>query len=171
MHPRGWKRVHPIFLSTWIFNKRCAPAFSICERYSHQRRTSIYARAFSMHVPKGTLGGPWLARNRTDLAHLRQHVDNAPGLCNATVSETEDEDLLVRDTFPARRHAHVLTVVRSHNGIPVDNLVILRDQVLDRDVKVRISPMERQEHELERLRAADVERHGRADRRVGFHEL
>src|ERR1700716_1617653 len=112
-----------------------------------------------------------LGRNRAELPHLRQDVDDAPGLCDSAVEEAEDEDLVVRDGFAGWWDAHVFTAVGPSNGIPDDDLVTLRDQVLDRNVKVGVSPMEPRKHLLHCPRPRDGNRQWRAVQRVRLDEL
>lgn len=40
-----------------------------------------------------------LGRNHAELSHLRDDVDDPPGLSDSTVGEPEDEDLVVGDGF------------------------------------------------------------------------
>jgi hypothetical protein len=109
--------------------------------------------------------------NRAQLLHLRQDVDNTPGLCDSTVDEAEDKDLVIGDGFAGWWDAHVLAEVRPSNQVPADNLVPFRDHIVDRDMKVGERAKERREHVLYCLRSSHVNRHWRADQRVQLDEL
>src|SRR5215510_1834451 len=111
------------------------------------------------------------ARNRVELSQLRQYVDHAPGLSDTAVDEAEDKYLVVLDGFSGWLDTHVFTALGPSNDISADHLVILRDQVLHRDVKVGVGSMKPQKHLLQRTRTREANRQWSADQSVGFDDL
>src|SRR5262249_40397341 len=91
----------------------------------------------------------WRLRgNCAELSHLGEGVDDPPGLDDAAASEAGDEDLMVGDRFAGWCYAHVFALVGAGNRVATDDLVALRDQILDADVKVGVSAQEHREHLL-----------------------
>src|SRR5215469_10227976 len=74
-----------------------------------------------------------LGRNHAELSHQREGVDDPPGLGDSAVDAAEDEDLVVCDGFAGWWKAHEFALVGPSNRVPADDLVPLRDQILDRD--------------------------------------
>src|SRR5215471_13074397 len=54
--------------------------------------------------------------------HLRQDIDDSPGLSDPAIDEPANEDLVVRDGFAGWRDAQVLTPVGPGNRVPADDL-------------------------------------------------
>jgi hypothetical protein len=72
-----------------------------------------------------------------------EKTSTAPqGLHDSAARQAEDEDLVVRDGFARWRQAHVLALVGLSNRVAADGLVPLRDHILDRNVKIRVGPLE-----------------------------
>src|SRR5215211_8625058 len=94
------------------------------------------------------VNGASLGLNQAELVHLREDVDDPPGLGDPPVDEPDDEDLVVGDGFAGWWEAHVLALVGPGDRVAADDLVALFDQILDRDVKVGERPYEPPEHLL-----------------------
>ena len=109
--------------------------------------------------------------NHAELLHLREDVDHPPGLSDSAAREAEDEDLVVGDGLAGWPVAHVVTLVGPSNRVAADDLVPLRDQILDRDMEVGENPKESGEHLLQHLRPGRVDRQRRADQGVRLEEL
>src|SRR5262249_44728996 len=73
--------------------------------------------------------GPARSRNQAELSHLRQGVDESPGLRDAAVDEAEDEDFVVRDGFAGWWDAHGFALVGPGDQVPAD--LVLRHACFD----------------------------------------
>ena len=97
------------------------------------------------------------------LSQLREDVDDPPGLGDSAVHESTDDNLVIRDGLAGWWQAHVLALVGPSDRIAGDDFVSLRDQILDRNMKVGEGPMEPAEHLFQQFRAGRFNRQWRTD--------
>lgn len=67
-----------------------------------------------------------------------ERTSTTPQVSDSAAREAEDEDLAVCDGFPRWWQAHVIALVGPSKRVAADDLVPLRDHVLDRDLQVGI---------------------------------
>ena len=78
-------------------------------------------------------GRPW---HRAELPHHPELIELVPVLDDPAVADTEDVDLGDRVALPARRQPHELAGLGRTGGEPGDDLIALRDQVVDRERRI-----------------------------------
>src|SRR5215831_10171461 len=97
--------------------RRTAPRSGSGQRWPEDRSSVFSLACPAERTRSGSIGG-----NHAELFHLREDVDDAPGLGDSPVGEADDEDLVVGDGFDGWREAHVFTLVGPGNRVPGDDL-------------------------------------------------